>query len=100
MVGLGVSTYHYLLEKTHLFDASATCQAGAPCTIAWINWFGFVTIPFLALIGFLTITLMTVIALHAGEPLDDESAASPWRAVAGIIAAVLSAFAILVWFNR
>src|SRR5690349_8017587 len=44
VLGLGVATYHYLLEKTDLFDATATCQAGAPCTTAWINWFGFVTI--------------------------------------------------------
>src|SRR5215216_2101426 len=77
VLGLCVASYHYLLEKTDIFDAMATCQASAPCTTAWINWFGFITIPFLSLIGFLTITLMTVIALHAGEPMDEEDTFIP-----------------------
>ncbi len=100
ILGLGVSTYHYLLEKTDIFDATATCQVSAPCTTAWINWFGFITIPFLALIGFLTITLMTVIALYAGEPIEDEDQRTPWRPVLSIIVAVLIAFAILAQTNR
>lgn len=100
VLGLGVSTYHYLLEKTDIFDATATCQVSAPCTTAWINWFGFITIPFLALVGFLTITIMTVIALHADEPTEDEASHVPWRPVLSIIAAILIAFAILAQVNR
>jgi disulfide bond formation protein DsbB len=58
VLGIGVSTYHYLLQKTNLFASSAVCDTGIPCTTTWINFFGFVTIPFLALIAFLTISLM------------------------------------------
>jgi disulfide bond formation protein DsbB/mono/diheme cytochrome c family protein len=101
LTGLGIASYHYLLEKTDLFAGVTTCQASAPCTVAWINWFGFVTIPFLSLIGFLTITLMAVIALNAGEPLPAEpSDRSPWWPVVGIIALVVVAFGVLYFVNH
>ena len=105
LIGLSIAGYHYLLEKTDLFAGVTTCQASAPCTVAWINWFGFVTIPFLSLIGFLTITLMTVIALNAGEPLEEEQAGestgrSPWWPVVGVIALVVIAFGVLYASNR
>jgi len=98
--GLGIASYHYLLEKTRLFDSAATCSAGVPCTTAWINWFGFITIPFLSLVGFLIITLMAVIAWHAGEPNDDETMVTPWRPVLGIVAVIVLAFGLLAQFNR
>ncbi len=63
LVGIGVSTYHYLLQKTDLFANSTTCSVGAPCTATWINWFGFVTIPFLALIAFLIITIAMIVVI-------------------------------------
>jgi len=37
------------------------CNTGIPCTTTWINLYGFVTVPFLALTAFLTITLMGLI---------------------------------------
>jgi len=98
--GLGIASYHYLLEKTRLFDSAATCSAGVPCTTEWINWFGFITIPFLSLVGFLTITLMAVIAWQAGEPNDDETTAMPWSLVLGTIAVIVLAFGLLAQFNR
>lgn len=98
--GLGIALYHYLLEKTDLFDSAATCQAGVPCTTQWINWFGFVTIPFLSLIGFLVITLMTVIALHAGEPEYEEETPTPWLSVFAIIGVLLITFGTLARINR
>ena len=61
ILGIGVSTYHYLLQKTDLFSHSAVCNTGIPCTTTWINLYGFVTVPFLALTAFLTITLMGLI---------------------------------------
>jgi len=58
IMGIGVSTYHYLLQKTDLFTHSAVCNSSIPCTATWINLYDFITIPFLALTAFLTITLM------------------------------------------
>jgi len=101
VLGIGVSTYHVLLEKTDWFSGAATCQVGVPCTVIWINWFGFLTIPFLALIAFLIITVMMIVAWQAGEPAveEEEEATAPtrtWVPVLGIIAAVIVAFILLI----
>ncbi len=69
LLGISVSTYHYLLQKTDLFTSSTVCTAGAPCTTTWINWFGFVTIPFLALTAFLIITIAMIVVFTS----DDDS---------------------------
>ena len=61
IAGIGVSTYHYLLQKTDLFARGAVCNTGIPCTTTWINLFGFITIPFLSLMGFLIITIMALL---------------------------------------
>jgi len=117
VVGIGVSTYHYLLQKTMLFSDLSTCQIGVPCSGIWINWLGFITIPFLALIAFFLITMMTLIAWQAGEPAgsdvyddvhseeqseeQDEMGAESitvqrtWLPVAAIIAIVVIVFLIL-----
>lgn len=55
ITGIGVSTYHYLLQN-HVFGTSI-CSAGVSCAQRYINVFGFITIPFLALIAFILITV-------------------------------------------
>jgi len=99
LLGLGTSTYHYLLEKTDIFAGSSACSQGVSCTTQWINWFGFVTIPFLALVAFLIISLMSVIALINREPVgvDEEGDAlrTPWLPVAAPVLAVLAVSAVL-----
>ena len=69
LLGQGVSVYHFLLQKTQLFGAPSSCGVGVTCTTVWINWFGFVTIPLLAMIGFMAITtgMLIVIAADAGN---------------------------------
>ncbi|MBX3010140.1 MAG: c-type cytochrome [Caldilineaceae bacterium] len=97
VLGIGVSTYHVLLEKTDWFSGATACQSAVPCTVIWINWFGFLTIPFLALIAFLIITVTTIIAYQAGEPVnDEEEGGRVWIPVVSIIAAVVLAFAVLI----
>jgi disulfide bond formation protein DsbB len=50
LIGLLTSGYHYIIQKM------PTAELGAcgiiPCTTQYINWFGFITIPFLAFIAF------------------------------------------------
>ncbi|WP_342526619.1 disulfide oxidoreductase [Chryseomicrobium sp. FSL W7-1435] len=58
IIGGSISLYHYLVQKVPGFANIKPCVQGVPCNIQYINWFGFVTIPFLALTAF---TLMTVI---------------------------------------
>ena len=97
--GIFVSSYHYLLEKTNIFGGATVCKQGVACTTQWINWFGFVTIPFLALTAFLVITIMAVIANLAGEPAEEDEEGdrlrTPWLPVSGTVVAVLAVFAVL-----
>ena len=53
LVGAGVSVYHLLVENGVVQQAQA-CLISAPggCATKWINEFGYVTIPTLALTGF------------------------------------------------
>lgn len=62
LLGACVSLYHYLLQKTTWFPPPA-CSIGVSCSVDYINLFGFVTIPFLALTAFLIITLMMVVSM-------------------------------------
>jgi disulfide bond formation protein DsbB len=57
VLGLGTSTYHYLIQKVPGFAPPASCASGVPCNAQYINWFGFVTIPVLAAVAFAIITL-------------------------------------------
>ncbi len=58
IAGMGVSTYHYLIQN-NIFG-STVCSAGVSCAIRYINVFGFITIPFLALTAFTLITIFMV----------------------------------------
>ncbi len=102
LLGIVFATYHYLLQKTDLFGTSI-CKVGVPCTSMWINWFGFITIPFLALIAFIIITLMALIVAQAepdeSDDFEDDATNSsqeetPWRPVAAIILAVVGIYLI------
>lgn len=65
VIGLGTSTYHYLIQKVPGFAPPASCAIGVPCNAQYINWFGFVTIPLLAGVAFALITaFLTVLALR------------------------------------
>lgn len=58
LLGACVSTYHYLMEKTDWIPSTSFSCGMVPCDIEYINWFGFVTIPFLALCGFVLISVI------------------------------------------
>lgn len=60
IVGIMVSGYHYCLQKVPFLKQFETCKSGIPCSGQYINWFGFITIPFLALIAFILITAMMI----------------------------------------
>ena len=60
VLGMGVSMFHYLEQKVPGFRPPSICRSGVPCSQEYINWLGFVTIPFLALIAFTLITVLLV----------------------------------------
>ena len=55
-----IAFYHTLLQWGLLPEAAASCRAGVSCTEVQVNYFGFVTIPFLALIAF----IITCVSLY------------------------------------
>jgi disulfide bond formation protein DsbB len=55
--GLLIAIYHNLLYYQILPESAAPCTLGVSCTTKFIEYFGFVTIPLLSLIGFVIITL-------------------------------------------
>ncbi|MDQ0214487.1 disulfide bond formation protein DsbB [Oikeobacillus pervagus] len=52
MIGWCISLFHYLEQKVPGFAEIKPCVNGVPCNTEYINWLGFITIPFLALIAF------------------------------------------------
>lgn len=56
IIGGGFSIYHYLEQKAG--GVPSICAGnGVPCSGEYINWFGFITIPLLALTAFFFITV-------------------------------------------
>lgn len=54
-IGMLFSIYHYSLQKVPLLqDAGGICGQ-VPCNLQYINYFGFITIPFLAGTAFIVI---------------------------------------------
>jgi disulfide bond formation protein DsbB/mono/diheme cytochrome c family protein len=91
-LGIAASTYHYLLQKTDWFSESTVCTGSVPCSFDYINWLGFITIPFLALVAFVLIFFASILAI-TGQPAFEEEDRAPWLPVGAIVAAVLLAFA-------
>jgi disulfide bond formation protein DsbB len=57
IIGIFVSAYHYLIQLG-LFSHPLACSAGIPCDLRWVSYFGFITIPFMALTAFIVITII------------------------------------------
>lgn len=55
ILGGSVSLYHYGIQKIDFLSESAPACGMVSCTGQYINWFGFITIPFLALTAFILI---------------------------------------------
>lgn len=72
LAGLGalVSTYHLLIERHPSLSTSTSCDVANPCGIRWVERFGYLTIPGMALSGFALILALLVLA--AGPPLPEE----------------------------
>lgn len=61
IVGSIISFFHYLEQKVPGFGGIKPCVSGVPCSAEYINWLGFITIPFLALIAFTLINICMVL---------------------------------------
>ena len=63
VIGAVISLWHLYIEANPEQE-SAACRIGAPCSTKWIDEFGYVTIPTLALTAFAAIATLLVLALR------------------------------------
>lgn len=66
LIGAAISIYHIYIEVNPEAE-SAACRAGVPCSTRWIDEFGYVTIPVMALSGFVLIGALLVLAAVSGR---------------------------------
>ncbi|MBB3112291.1 disulfide bond formation protein DsbB [Paenibacillus phyllosphaerae] len=72
IIGGCISLYHYLEQKVPGMADILPCTQGVPCNQDYLDWFGFITIPFLALIAFILITIFLLLARGVQEEDNQE----------------------------
>ncbi len=60
LLGTAIAIYHNLLYNKILPESVAPCSIGASCLTKYIEWFGFITIPFLSLVAFVIIDILVI----------------------------------------
>lgn len=68
-IGVAISTYHYLIERGVVADSESCSLFGPPCAAVWFERFGFVTLAFMALCGFVAVIVLNVVP--APRPEED-----------------------------
>ena len=63
VIGGAISLYHYGLKKVSFLSENAPACGRVSCTGEYINIFGFITIPFLALTAFILIAISSFMIL-------------------------------------
>lgn len=58
IVGMLISIYHLGVQAEIIPEGASPCVQGVPCSAMYIQWFGFITIPFLSFIAFSLINLI------------------------------------------
>lgn len=72
IVGGAISVYHYAEQKIPALSRLLPCKVGVPCNVDYLGsgWFGFITIPFMALIAAILIVLFLLGARQ--QPAEEE----------------------------
>jgi disulfide bond formation protein DsbB len=73
VLGIGFSTYHYLIQLG-VIEHSVVCAVGIPCAGRYVNYFGFVTIPLMALAAFTLISSVMALGKWTGRDAGAEAA--------------------------
>lgn len=66
-IGTLVALYHYGMQKIPFLHDNAIACGRVPCTGEYINWLGFITIPFLSLTAFVLIFITSIFILKQGK---------------------------------
>lgn len=63
-----VSVYHWTIQTWPSLEG-ATCDPTAPCTVRWVQEFGVVSIPAMALATVVAVSALALLARTAGDPV-------------------------------
>ncbi|MFC4403190.1 disulfide oxidoreductase [Gracilibacillus xinjiangensis] len=62
-IGIGVSTYHYLIQQVPSMSSAGDACGLVPCNGIYVEFLGFITIPFQALIAFIVIFVIHLVLI-------------------------------------
>jgi disulfide bond formation protein DsbB len=69
ILGLAASTWHYLVQQVPALSDSNSCSLSTPCSVTYIEKFGFISIPWMA--G--SVFLLTLTLLLGFRPIESPS---------------------------
>ncbi|WP_400164147.1 disulfide oxidoreductase [Brevibacillus sp. TJ4] len=67
VIGGLISLYHYSIQKIPFLHELGDACGIVPCNTDYINWLGFITIPFLALVAFTLIAILQFLVLKSAK---------------------------------
>jgi disulfide bond formation protein DsbB len=67
-IGVAISVWHVIIERNPAL--AGPCDPSNPCTIKWVEEFGFLTVPTMALIAGLSFIALTLLARTTDETAD------------------------------
>jgi disulfide bond formation protein DsbB len=70
-LGAAIALYHYFLEWFPTLDVGA-CSVDVPCSVPWFRTFGFISLPYMALSGFLAVVALSLIAYRTSPSTSTE----------------------------
>lgn len=77
-IGVVIATYHSIIQWWPPSSGTSFCSADAPCTLKYVNEFGFVTLPFMALSAMaVIIALLSISRYDDAEVLVEEVEVTP-----------------------
>ena len=59
-IGWIISIYHNLLMFKIIPEKLSPCVQGIPCSVDYLNWFGFITIPLLSFFAYTSILILLI----------------------------------------
>lgn len=62
IIGLVFSIYHNLLILKIIPENLSPCVQGIPCSVDYLNWFGFITIPLLSFFAYTIILILLIMS--------------------------------------
>lgn len=60
LAGLGTAVFHLLVQHGIIPESITPCTQGVPCSQVAVEWFGFLTIPLLAVAAFLAMVILLI----------------------------------------